>query len=129
MNNLFKVKTDVTKPVTKLTSAKDIGTYTGGVDYEEQAAQEKEEKIQKQEKEEFLTLQPGKSITDSSGDTYTKKDDGGYTFTPKETKQKTETGVSYGTGRGGTATQQQQMKKQDTRPKQRDYRKHHAYGL
>ena len=132
MNKILDVKESVTTPVTTLTSAKDIGAYTGGVDYEEQAAIE-EEKKQKQEKEEFLTLQPGQSVTDRSGDTYTKKDDGGYTFTPKETKsavsQKTETGVSYGTGRGGTATQQQQMKKQDTRPKQRDYTKHHAYGL
>ena len=112
MNNLSNVETSVTDSVR-------IEPKTGDASVAEgiyQKEKEEKEKIQKQEKEEFLTLQPGKSITDSSGDTYTKKDDGGYTFTPKETKpavsQKTKTGVNYGTGRGGTAAQQQKMKGQ-----------------
>ena len=113
MDALFNVKTSVTTPVTTTL----IEPKTGDASIAEDIYQkEKEEKIQKQEKEDFLTLQPGQSITDSSGDTYTKKDDGGYTFTPKETKpavsQKTKTGVNYGTGRGGTAAQQQKMKGQ-----------------
>ena len=58
----------------------------------------------------------GTSYTDSSGDTYTSTGDGGIRFEPKVSKpavsQKTEGGVSYGTGRGGTASAQRQMKKQ-----------------
>ena len=148
MNEMAKVKTSVTKPVEDVEAelAKEI--LFGLYDEEKKKEEEKERKAKadqlrreaeedqiKKEKErrEFEDLQPGQSVTDSSGDTYTKKDDGGYAFTPKETKSAvsriTETGVNYGTGRGGTATQQQQMKQQDTRPKQRDYTKHHAYGL
>ena len=110
----------------------------------DQLRREVEEEAKKKDKErrDFEDLQPGQSVTDSSGDTYTKKDDGGYTFTPSEpvsekkdsyqtpykpTKDYTG-GTVYGT-RGATKEKQQEMKKQDTRPKQRDYRKHHAYGL
>ena len=116
INSISKVQTSVTKPVRTTLIEPKTGDASIAEDIyqKEKEEKEKEEKIQKQEKEEFLTLQPGKSITDSSGDTYTKKDDGGYTFTPKETKpavsQKTKTGVNYGTGRGGTAAQQQKMK-------------------
>ena len=113
----------------------------------DQLRREVEEEAKKKDKErrDFEDLQPGQSVTDSSGDTYTKKDDGGYTFTPSEpvsekkdsyqtpykpTKDYTG-GTVYGT-RGAAKEKQQEMKKQDTRPKQptqRDYRKHHAYGL
>lgn len=58
----------------------------------------------------------GTSYTDASGDTYTSTGDGGIRFEPKVSKpavsQKTKGGVSYGTGRGGTASAQRQMKKQ-----------------
>jgi len=64
-------------------------------------------------------------ITDSSGDTYTPTSDGqGYTFKSddflrknKEVPQPISKGSTqtYGAGRGGTASQQQEMKKQDTR--------------
>ena len=58
----------------------------------------------------------GTSYTDASGDTYTSTGDGGIKFEPKVSKpavsQKTKGGVSYGTGRGGTASAQRQMKKQ-----------------
>ena len=58
----------------------------------------------------------GTSYTDSSGDTYTSTGDGGIKFEPRVSKpavsQKTKGGVSYGTGRGGTASAQRQMKKQ-----------------
>ena len=115
INSISKVQTSVTKPVRTTLIEPKTGDASIAEDIYQKEKEEKE-KIQKQEKEEFLTLQPGKSITDSSGDTYTKKDDGGYTFTPKETKpavsQKTKTGVNYGTGRGGTAAQQQKMKGQ-----------------
>ena len=60
----------------------------------------------------------GTSYTDASGDTYTSTGDGGIKFEPKVSKpavsQKTKGGVSYGTGRGGTASAQRQMKKQST---------------
>ena len=54
MNKILDVKESVTTPVTTLTSAKDIGAYTGGVDYDDQSSpydiQINEEKV-KQEKE------------------------------------------------------------------------------
>ena len=60
----------------------------------------------------------GTSYTDASGDTYTSTGDGGIRFEPRVSKpavsQKTKGGVSYGTGRGGTASAQRQMKKQST---------------
>ena len=80
-------------------------------------------------------LDKGESIRDSSGDTYTKvtSDDRstgggskGFSFTPKDPKpsvsQKTQSGQDYGTGRGGTASKQQEMKKRDTRPSGPDLR-------
>jgi hypothetical protein len=66
----------------------------------------------------------GQPVTDVFGDTYQQvTNDGqgntGYTFTsgtPLPTvSQQTQTGVDYGTGRGGTSTQQRQMDIQDTR--------------
>tara|TARA_R100001377_G_scaffold16833_1_gene8465 strand:- start:509 stop:1717 length:1209 start_codon:yes stop_codon:yes gene_type:complete len=61
-------------------------------------------------------------ITDSSGDTYTPTSDGqGYTFKSDDPKPSVQQPISkgstqtYGAGRGGTASQQQEMKKQDTR--------------
>jgi hypothetical protein len=60
------------------------------------------EKAQKEkERRDFEDLQPGQSVTDSSGDTYTKKDDGGYTFTPsKQPTKDTKTYTSVAPGRG-----------------------------
>ena len=66
----------------------------------------------------------GQPVTDVFGDTYQQvTNDGqgntGYTFTsgtPLPTvSQQTQTGVDYGTGRGGTSAQQRQMDIQDTR--------------
>jgi len=66
----------------------------------------------------------GQPVTDVFGDTYQQvANDGqgntGYTFTsgtPLPTvSQQTQTGVNYGTGRGGTSAQQRQMDIQDTR--------------
>lgn len=66
----------------------------------------------------------GQPVTDVFGDTYQQvANDGqgntGYTFTsgtPLPTvSQQTQTGVDYGTGRGGTSAQQRQMDIQDTR--------------
>ena len=66
----------------------------------------------------------GQPVTDVFGDTYQQVvNDGqgntGYTFTsgtPLPTvSQQTQTGVDYGTGRGGTSAQQRQMDIQDTR--------------
>ena len=81
-------------------------------------AQAKKEQQQKEEREEreikdFTNLNTGQSTTDSSGDTYTKKDDGGYTFTPSKPNVNTPTKTyenkrKYGgytgstAGRGGT---------------------------
>jgi len=81
-------------------------------------AEERQEKKDRQ-KEEFnnlSNLKQGESYTDDSGDTYTKVTSNdrsggggsqGFTFKPKDNKpavsQKTKGGVSYGTGRGGTA--------------------------
>ena len=80
-------------------------------------------------------LDKGESFTDNSGDTYTKNtsDDRstgggsqGFSFTSKDPKpsvsQKTQSGKDYGTGRGGTASKQQEMKKRDTRPSGPDLR-------
>jgi len=80
-------------------------------------------------------LDKGESIRDSSGDTYTKvtSDDRstgggskGFSFTSRDPKpsvsQKTQSGQDYGTGRGGTASKQQEMKKRDTRPSGPDLR-------
>ena len=76
-------------------------------------AQAKKEQQQKEEREikDFTNLKTGQSTTDSSGDTYTKKDDGGYTFTPSKTNTTTKTyenkrrgGYTGSTaGRGGTS--------------------------
>ena len=87
----------------------------------EAAALEKKQKVLKNQKEEreereikdFTNLNTGQSTTDSSGDTYTKKDDGGYTFTPSKPNVNTPTKTyenkrKYGgytgstAGRGGT---------------------------
>ena len=66
----------------------------------------------------------GQPVTDVYGDTYQQtSNDGqgntGYSFTPSETSkavsQQTQGGVNYGTGRGGTSSQQQQMQVQDSR--------------
>ena len=74
-----------------------------------------QKKIKKAEAEreikDFTNLKTGQSTTDSSGDTYTKKDDGGYTFTPSKTSTTTKTyenkrrgGYTGSTaGRGGTS--------------------------
>ena len=66
----------------------------------------------------------GQPVTDVYGDTYQQtSNDGqgntGYSFTPSEpskaVSQQTQGGVNYGTGRGGTSSQQQQMQVQDSR--------------
>tara|TARA_R100000789_G_scaffold93914_1_gene93352 strand:+ start:137 stop:1063 length:927 start_codon:yes stop_codon:yes gene_type:complete len=66
----------------------------------------------------------GQPVTDVYGDTYQQtSNDGqgntGYSFTPSEpskaVSQQTQGGVNYGTGRGGTSSQQQQMQVQDLR--------------
>lgn len=65
----------------------------------------------------------GQPVTDVYGDTYQQipnVDQGtGYSFTPSEpskaVSQQTQGGVNYGTGRGGTSSQQQQMQVQDSR--------------
>ena len=80
-------------------------------------------------------LDKGESIRDSSGDTYTKvtRDDRstgggskGYSFKSQNPKpsvsQKTQGGRDYGTGRGGTASKKQEMKKMDTKPSGPDLR-------
>lgn len=76
----------------------------------EEEAQAKKE--QQQESDNFTNLKTGESTTDSSGDTYTKKNDGGYTFTPSKNNTNTKTyenkrrgGYTGSTaGRGGTAS-------------------------
>ena len=73
-------------------------------------AQAKKEK--QQESDDFTNLKTGESTTDSSGDTYTRKNDGGYTFTPSKTNTNTKTyenkrrgGYTGSTaGRGGTSS-------------------------
>jgi len=73
-------------------------------------AQAKKEK--QQESDDFTSLKTGESTTDSSGDTYTRKNDGGYTFTPSKTNTNTKTyenkrrgGYTGSTaGRGGTSS-------------------------
>ena len=80
-------------------------------------------------------LDKGESIRDSSGDTYTKvtrdnRSTGGgskgYSFKSRDPKpsvsQKTQGGRDYGTGRGGTASKKQEMKKMDTKPSGPDLR-------
>jgi hypothetical protein len=77
-----------------------------------QKDKEKEEREEREIKD-FTNLNTGQSTTDSSGDTYTKKDDGGYTFTPSKPNVNTSTKTyenkrKYGgytgstAGRGGT---------------------------
>ena len=81
-------------------------------------AEERQEKKdrQRQEFENLSNLKQGESYTDDSGDTYTKvtSDDRsgddrgqGFTFKSKDNKpsvgQKSRSGTTYGTGRGGTA--------------------------
>jgi len=76
----------------------------------EEEAQAKKEK--QQESDDFTNLKTGESTTDSSGDTYTRKNDGGYTFTPSKTNTNTKTyenkrrgGYTGSTaGRGGTSS-------------------------
>ena len=87
MNKILDVKESVTTPVTTLTSAKDIGAYTGGVDYEEQSAlldnQVKEEKV-KQEAIETKKKEKEYQDTFSGGDS-----GGEFVTTPKkDTKPK-----------------------------------------
>ena len=80
-------------------------------------------------------LDKGESIRDSSGDTYTKVTSNdrstgggsqGFSFTPRDPKpsvsQKTQGGRDYGTGRGGTSSKKEEMKKMDTRPSGPDLR-------
>ena len=77
---------------------------------DEEEAQAKKEK--QQESDDFTNLKTGESTTDSSGDTYTRKNDGGYTFTPSKTNTNTKTyenkrrgGYTGSTaGRGGTSS-------------------------
>tara|TARA_R100000951_G_scaffold110717_1_gene108948 strand:+ start:173 stop:1363 length:1191 start_codon:yes stop_codon:yes gene_type:complete len=74
-------------------------------------AEQNQKDREKQEREEreikdFTNLKTGQSTTDSSGDTYTKKDDGGYTFTPSKTNTTTKTYENkrkYGGYTGSTA--------------------------
>ena len=77
--------------------------------YAEEAQAKKEKQ---QESDDFTNLKTGESTTDSSGDTYTRKNDGGYTFTPSKTNTNTKTyenkrrgGYTGSTaGRGGTSS-------------------------
>ena len=105
MNKILDVKESVTTPVTTLTSAKDIGAYTGGVDYEEQSAlldnQVKEEQLKQ---EAIETKKKEKEYQDTFGDS-----GGEFVTTPKkDTKPKAppgqpETGHHIGYGGGGTS--------------------------
>ena len=105
MNEMAKVQTSVTTPVVTLTSPKQIGAYTGGVDYEEQSAlldnQVKEEQLKQ---EAIETKKKEKEYQDTFGDS-----GGEFVTTPKkDTKPKAppgqpETGPHIGYGGGGTS--------------------------
>ena len=92
MNTLLNVKDSVTTPVTTLTSAKDIGTYTGGVDYDDQSSpydiQVNEEKVkqekEKTEQQKIKTQQVKDEYKDKGQVTYSTKDTGGYVTTPNK---------------------------------------------
>jgi len=127
MNEMAKVQTSVTSPVVTLTSPKQISAYTGGVDYDEQSAlldnQVKEEKInqekEKTEQQKIKTQQVKDEYKDKGQVTYSTKDTGGYVTTPNQPS------APPGEKGGGGYTKPEPKKE----TKQRDYTKHHAYGL